>query len=63
MAQPAPTPSNPPPLVGTGAIPLSAFMAPQGGGDVRNLVMRLYGQDIGRLRELSLADMSLMAAL
>ena len=62
MAQPAPPLGNPPPP-GAGAIPLPDFMAPQGGGDVENLVTALYGQDIGRLRELSVADMSLMATL
>jgi hypothetical protein len=62
MAQPAPPLGNPPPP-GAGAIPLPAFMAPQGGGDVENLVTALYGQDIGRLRELSVADMSIMATL
>jgi hypothetical protein len=62
MAQPAPPLGNPPPP-GADAIPLPAFTAPQGGGDVKNLVTALYGQDIGRLRELSVADMSLMATL
>jgi hypothetical protein len=62
MAQPAPSFGNPPPP-GADTIPFLAFMAPQGGGDVENLVTALYGQDIGRLRELSVADMSLMAKL
>jgi hypothetical protein len=62
MAQPAPPVGNPPPP-GAGAIPLPAFMAPQGGGDVENLVTALYGQDIGRLRELSVNDMTLIASL
>jgi hypothetical protein len=62
MAQPAPPLGNPPPLGGN-AIPLPSFMPPQGGGDVKNLVTALYGQDIGCLRELSVADMSLMATL
>jgi hypothetical protein len=62
MAQPAPPLGNPPPL-GADAIPLPSFMAPKGGGDIENLGTALYGQDIGRLRELSVADMSLIATL
>jgi hypothetical protein len=62
MAQPAPPLGNLPPP-GAGAIPLPAFMAPQGGDNNKNLVTALFGKDIGCLRELSIADMSLLVAL